>query len=233
MDGESELEERRRVELGRGIVRDVAVRLARQLGGTVDRSDLESVGDEALVTLLRAYEPKAAPLEPYLRRFLRWAMLDAVRVHRREFPAGRRSRGLAACQWLSAASGDEGAEVKSGTGDDLADLRAALSIRATALVLSGIGASGPREPSTDSNELPERLVARQREREILRAAIASLDDSTSRELLVRHYFGDEPFERIAATLGMSPTQICRRHRDALEELDRMLRREGIDERRTS
>ncbi|MBM4356819.1 MAG: sigma-70 family RNA polymerase sigma factor [Deltaproteobacteria bacterium] len=225
MERDAPTEERRRVEVGRAIVREVALRLARQLGGTVPRSDLESIGDEALVTLLRAHDPTASPLEAYLRRFVRWAMLDALRSRRREAPLGSRVRGLAACQWLSAASEDPEHEAALGR-DALAAFREALSMRATVLVLSELGGRGVVELPADSTHFPERIAIRMREREVVRAAIAAIAEPL-RDLLVRHYFGDEPFDRIALELGLSTSQVCRLHRRALSALDRALRERGV------
>jgi RNA polymerase sigma factor (sigma-70 family) len=225
MDRETAEEERRRVELGRAIAREVAARLARQLGGTVHRSDLESIGHEALVTLLRGHDPSASPLEPYLRRFLRWAMLDALRSAGREGVLAWRVRGLAACQWLSAASDDPDHVPEDA--DPLGAFRDALSMRATALLLAGLGGAGVAELAADSTHFPERVAIREREREQVRTAIASLAEPMLRDVLVRHYFGDEPFDRMAFELGMSATQICRLHRRALAALDKALRSRGL------
>lgn len=212
------------VRRGRELVREVAARLARQLGGVVPASDLESAGDEALVTLLRAYDPTASPLDAYLRRFLRWAMLDAARSLRREFSAGRRARGLAACAWLSAAGEDP--ECPAPEVPPLDALRAALEARALALVLSTVGAR-VTEVAADSTERPDRLVARESEHAFVRRTLFELEDESLRDVLVRHYFADEPLASIATALGLSPTQVCRLHRRALDVLGRALRNDRL------
>ncbi|MBM4377454.1 MAG: sigma-70 family RNA polymerase sigma factor [Deltaproteobacteria bacterium] len=210
------------LRLGRALVSEVSARLARQLGGVIPVSDLESAGNEALVTLLRAHDPAGAPLEAYLRRFLRWAMLDAARSHRREVPLGSRARALGACLWLAAAADDP--EAIAPPADEHAALRSALGTRALATVLSGVG-GGLSEVAADSTDRPDRALVREREHAALRRALGALEDEGMRDVLVRHYFGDEPFDSIASARGMSPTQICRLHRRALELLDRSLRTE--------
>jgi RNA polymerase sigma factor for flagellar operon FliA len=215
--------ERERALEGQSIVRDVAARLARQLGGRVPTSDLVSLGNEALVTLIRAYDPKASPFEPYLRRFVRWAMLDGLRGPQFDSPLRRRTKALTACLWLAAATGEP--DEPPATGSALDEWRGALSLRATGFALSMISHSIEFELPTDSTQAPDRVAMRQRERQSLRTAVAGLDDALAREVVERHYFGEEPFEQIATAHGLSPTQICRIHRRALVELDAALRRQ--------
>jgi RNA polymerase sigma factor (sigma-70 family) len=215
-----EVEPGEALRLGRALVREVSARLARQLGGAVPASDLESAGNEALVTLLRAHDPAGAPLEAYLRRFLRWAMLDAARSHRRDSAQGSRARALGACLWLAAAADEPDAGAPPT--DDQAALRSALGARALATVLTGMS-GGVAEAAADSTDRPDRAVTRERDHAALRRALGALEDEAMRDVLVRHYFADEPFDAIANARGMSPTQICRLHRRALELLDRALR----------
>ncbi len=80
-----------RARLGVAIVEALAARIAAQFKGAVSRCDLASVGNHALARLLADYVESTAPLEPYLRVHLRWAMLAAVRRARR---AARRQRPL-------------------------------------------------------------------------------------------------------------------------------------------
>lgn len=217
--------ENERARLGQSIVRDVAARLGRQLGGRVPCSDLESIGNEALVTLIRDYNPAASPFEPYLRRFLRWAMLDALRGRSMDTLLGRRAKALTGCMWLAAAN--DTSEDEPSPRPALDEWRESLGLRATALALTALGADGGIELSADSAGAPDRVAMRDHERRAVRDAVAGIEDSAAREVLVRHYFGDEPFEQIATGLGLSPTQICRMHRGALLALDSALRRRGV------
>lgn len=213
--------------IGRVLVGEVAARLARQLGHHVPCSDLESIGNEALVGLIRGYNPAASPIEPYLRRFLRWAMLGALRGRRLDTPLARRgAKALNGCLWLGAAN--EAVEDEPAVAPTAESAwREALALRATACALAVLGAAGEGQPLADSTRSPDRVAIRENLGAFVRAEVADLEDSVARDVLIRHYFGDESFEDIAVALERSPTQICRLHRRALLVLDRAFRHRGL------
>jgi RNA polymerase sigma factor for flagellar operon FliA len=217
------------------IVERVAEQLFHRLGRRVPRDDLRSLGHAALVGLLRAppADQEGVPLESYLRRRLRWAMLDGVRRETHGRAAAARARALEGMQLLSedrpprslGAHHEPPSERAQG-----AALRVLLAAHATvagvALLGGGTAADGPRavaELAGDSGQQPERIVQRRGLVRALRAAVEGLADERQRVLVLGHYFEDERLESIAERLGLSPSRISRLHAAAIAELGERLR----------
>jgi RNA polymerase sigma factor (sigma-70 family) len=218
-------QEERYAREGRPIVTEMATRIARQLGGSVPACDLESLGNEALVRLIRRYDPATAPFAAYLRLYLRWAILDKIRRGRAGQRGAVRSRALAGLEALGVFDAEPEPRDEHAARWQLEE---ALSVRAMALAMPFLASSPDgAEPVSDSTRSPDRVTVRAAAIRALRAAISQIEDTTMREVVVRHYFGDEPFEQIADDLGLSPSQICRMHRNALAELHDHLQTAGV------
>jgi RNA polymerase sigma factor for flagellar operon FliA len=218
------------VREGLPFVASVAAQVARQLGRLADREELEGVGRLALVAVARAFDPEKASFVGYARTKLRWAMLDAVRreTHGRAFAA--RARALVAAERVAEGSthapAPEATEAAHAT-----RLRSVLAAQAAAMALalsapfvdeqsSNEGVASPRD---DRSPTPEDAVALRRQAVALRDGLSSLPPR-QRALVERHYFGEERFDHIAESLGVSKSWASRLHAQALEQLAVELRR---------
>jgi RNA polymerase sigma factor for flagellar operon FliA len=69
---------------------------------------------------------------------------------------------------------------------------------------------------------PEQALLRAARADALREAVVQLP-TEQRALVERHYFGDEPFDRIAEDLGISKSWASRLHAQAIGVLAATLR----------
>ena len=97
-------------------------------------------------------------------------------------------------------------------------LRDHAAVMGIALVASGEGVTARADSSTD----PEKHALARAAAQQLRAAVAQLPDERQRQLIERHYFADEPFDAIAAALGISKSWASRLHAQAIGTLARRL-----------
>jgi len=209
------------------IIKRVARRVHRELRRRLDVSDLESIGNEALVRLVRQYDPAVAPFGPYLARHLRWAMLDQVRRRRHGYPAAMLARALGAVDRIRDTTEPKRLQAHPLHEDDArARLHTMLSNRATAMALPIIASHGvaSEQPTRlESSGTPESRAMRRAAAARLRTAVAGIEDTRARTLIERHYFRDEAFDVIARDLGLSKWQACRLHKRTLQTLSKRLR----------
>ena len=98
-----------------------------------------------------------------------------------------------------------------------AKLHEELRLRATAMALPLIFCAYEKARLAPQAS-PEEKYQRQRTSARVRRVIDDLVDPTEKAVLVRHYFGEESFVKIADALGLSKWQACRLHKRALERV---------------
>ena len=81
--------------------------------------------------------------------------------------------------------------------------------------------SGAERPEAEAQS-PEDEAARSELAAQVRMRVSALPER-ERALVERHYFGDEPFDRIAQDLGISKSWASRLHERAISQLARDLR----------
>ena len=214
-------------------VAGVASRLARQLGVLGEVDELEAAGKAALVEIAQDFDPSRGPLMPFARARLRWAMLDSVRreTHGRMFSA--RAYALAAAERVTRASLDGPPDPSLPESSHALRLRGVIAAQAAAMV-TALAAPFADEPTSTGEHVaarpargvrepgPEELVARARQARALRDAVATLEPR-ARAIIERHYFGEERFDHIAQSLGVSKSWLSRLHAQALEQLAEVLK----------
>jgi RNA polymerase sigma factor FliA len=199
------------------LLRAEAERLWRRLGGQVEIDELHGLGHIALIELARAYDAARGPFAPYATLRLRWAILDGLRRHSHGRVAAARARALGASELATEADAAR-AEAEPGQGGEPGEqLRALLGRHAGALCVALVAAGGDMAGAADPQEDPEQAAIRSTQAAALRAAVSRLP-AEQRALIERHYFEDEPFDRIAADLGISRSWASRLHAQAVDAL---------------
>jgi len=201
------------------VLRAVARTLWRRWGGRHDLDELASLGGEALVPLVRAYDPERSPLVPFLHRRLDWAIRDALRRESHSRTHAFRREALAVADGAARVDSSEmelGGEGVAWATDEEPTPSVGRETGPGVVVPAGDMAEA-REPRDD----PEQVAARAREHERLRRAVAALP-RRERELVEGHYFGGGRFDHVAADLGISKSWASRLHARALDRLARDL-----------
>ena len=211
------------------LVGPVARQLARQLGALSEEEELAAVGNVALTEIVRAFDPARGIFSAFARARLRWAMLDSVRreTHGRMFSS--RALALAAQERIAREKADDAPDPAAAEEAHVKRLRGVLAAQAAAMVtalaapfadeptgtgehwVAPRGAKMPRDPS------PEDILLRARQGEALKSSIAALDPR-HRDIIERHYFAGERFDRIAEQLGVSKSWLSRLHAQAIDKL---------------
>jgi RNA polymerase sigma factor for flagellar operon FliA len=217
------LDERRLMGEALPILGEVAGKIHRQLGAVIPVDDLKSLGHVALVGLVRRYQSGAVPFGAYLRVRLRWAMLDGIRRDSHGRSVAGRARALAGASRLIHPSATEDSQpplmTERGYRQQLSTLlRDHAAVMGIALMASAEGLSAQADSSAD----PEKTTLARAAASELREAVAALPDPRQRALVERHYFGDESFDAIADSLGISKSWASRLHGQAIQTLARRL-----------
>lgn len=225
------------IEQGLPHVMIVARALRRRLGHLCEVDELASVGRVSLLETARSFDPTRAEFVPYLRKKVRWAMLDSVRrdTHGRSISA--RARGLAAAERVreSMVAGPpdptlaEAAHARVLRTTLAAQAAAMATSFAASLPASGQASSATVKPTPNSQEqgggvetcTPEEQVASARFRSALSGALVQLPPR-QQEIVRRHYFDDERFDHIAESMGISKSWASRLHAQAMELLAGLL-----------
>ncbi len=210
------------------LVRPIARILAKELGRLADADELESVGLATLVEIVRFFDPDRSSFASFVRRRLRWAMLDSVRrdTHGRSWSA--RARALQGADRVAETVLRERPDPGLPESSHARRLRALLSSQAAAMVV-GLTAPFAEDASNDgtppvvaTGESPEALLLRSSVGTALKDALDLLPQR-QRQLVERHYFGGEKFEEIADSLGISKSWASRLHAQAMVILAEALR----------
>ena len=205
----------------------VARRIARRLNLWGQLDELRSAGRVALFEAARSWDEERSPFRAYGLSKVKWAILDEVR-------RGAHGRATAAKLEALVASERFGEEFDFDL-EPRADLpteedwqgRFAMMLegRAAALAMGLATSSVDTMATPEAIATPEEQACRAELTATLTRAIAALEDERQRALILRHYFGDEQFDVIAADLGISKSRASRLHREAIELLGRALRQE--------
>lgn len=218
----SEVEVRALVESELGLVDTLTRVVAKEVGYRAELDELRSVGRSALFEAARSYDPTRSSFSGYARKRLRWAMLDAVRASS-DSAVARSARMLRAAEDVRAELTASPVEPERSEAEHATDLRHALMAEATAMVVAFSGAPGcDQDASTPAAAVtPEDEAARRALAHDVKSALTQLP-AVQRALVERHYFGDERFDAIARSLGLSKSWASRLHAQAMLTLAKLL-----------
>lgn len=216
------------VNEGTPVLRIVAKRLARRMGGGLPLDDLISMGQPALLIAAQTFDPSRSKFATYAGLKVKWAMLDGLKREGRSRSVVARATALAASERVGAAYGEaaQGDDDALQTEEVYAErLGSLLDGHAAALAMGLVSASADPPPQ-EAPATPEDDVARADLVRVLKDAVARLPDR-ERALVERHYYADEPFETIAKDLGISKSWASRVHAHAIERLGEALKGEPL------
>jgi RNA polymerase sigma factor for flagellar operon FliA len=205
--------------------------IARQMRGRIGQAvtvdDLRSFGREGLLQAARTFdESRGVPFRRWANLRIRGAMIDGVRqwgeLPRRLY---RELRALEAGDQLLEVYDEEDAARPAATPNEAdARLTTYLAAMATAIAVGRVAPVAEGEIDAESlDATPEDLVGNAELGARVRAIVARLPDR-ERELVERHYFGDETLEAAAASLGLSKSWGSRLHARAIESIAVELRK---------
>jgi len=216
------------VHEGTPVLRIVAKRLARRMGGGVALDDLLSLGRPALVMAAQSFDPSLSKFATYAAMKVKWAMLDGLRREARSRTLVARATALSASERVGAAysetaGGDDEVQTEEVYAERLGSL---LDGHAAALAMGLVSASAEAPALPEAPATPEEHVVRADLVRVLRGAVSRLPDR-ERALVERHYFEGEPFDTIAKDLGISKSWASRVHAHAIERLGAALKGDPI------
>lgn len=204
------------------LVRRIARRIVRLVPGS-DVDDLYGDGCVGLIRAVDAFDPSLGPsLEQYVRRVALGAMLNGVR---RLDPVSERVRRVIriAERERFALALERGSLPSDG---ELASRHPAL-LRARADAHRGtpLSLDAPLPPDSggapSGGEDPAEVVVANAERERIRIAIDALPPR-QREIVVAHYFTQEPLRALSDGMAISPQRVSQLHIDAIARMRRAL-----------
>src|SRR5262245_46669905 len=188
---------------GLPVAEAVSKRVAWRLGRLAEVDDLLSIAKIALYDVIRSYNPARAAFAVYAAAKLKWAIFDEVRrqTHGRS-EAARINAVIASERFGEAfdaelAPRDEPPSMEDWQARLTAMLEGHAAARAVGLCHSSVDVM--RVPDVAAS--PEEAAARSEIAALLRRSIELLPER-ERTLVERHYYGGEPFEAIAASLGI-------------------------------
>jgi RNA polymerase sigma factor FliA len=206
------------VSQGLSVVQAVARRLARRLGGHVQKDDLAGIGNMALLDVARSYDPQRAPFTAYATWRVRCAILDVLRRDTHARSTAVRAAALLASERFAEAQAErpepEGPTTQE---EDHAALASLLKGHAAALafgLVSGL-------PDPDVARTPEEHVQEAELAHVVKGVVGALPDR-ERALIERHYYGGEAFDVIAQDLGISKSWASRLHERAILAVKRAM-----------
>lgn len=204
------------------LVRKVAVRMARLIGGT-DIDDLIGDGCVGLIRAVDSYDPtRGTTLLAYARPVIAGAMLNGVRRLDPVSERARRTIRTAEREQYALASERGNLPSVLEMEERIPQLRAA-RVRAYRNAPISLDAPLPQGESLgpDWSTTTERVVEeRNRKRSVLRA-LAALSER-QRHIVALHYFGDNSLHAIGRQLAVSPQRVSQLHLGALRRLRREL-----------
>ncbi len=216
----SEAAVRALVESELGLVDTLARVVAKEVGFRADVDELRSVGRTALFEAARAFDPARSSFSGYARRRLRWAMLDSVRASS-DRAVARHARMLRAAEDVRAELAASPVLAERSEAEHATDLRHALMAEATAMAVVFSAAPAPDDEAAATSVTPEDVAGRRALSRDVQAALTQLPEA-QRALVERHYFGDERFDDIARSLGLSKSWASRLHGQAMVALAKLL-----------
>ena len=216
-------EEAERIREGTDLIGLVATRLARRLGRHVHLDDLKALGREALLSIVKTYDPSRGKFRTYAILKLRWAMLDGIRRETHGRTAAARIQALVASERFGAALSAVPSDNEPVLSEDgyRERLRVLLEGHAAALAVGLIASVGDMALVPDAADGPEESASRRQLATVLHRAVRDLPER-ERALIERHYFEGEQFDAIARDLGISKSWASRLHAQAIETLGKVL-----------
>jgi RNA polymerase sigma factor FliA len=217
----SEAAVRELVESELGLVDTMARVVAKEVGFRAELDELRSVGRSALFEAARSFDPTRSSFSGYARRRLRWAMFDSIRASSDQLVA-RNARMLRAAEDVRAELTASPVDPNRSEAEHATDLRHALMAEATAMSVAFSASPAPDEVATLATAVtPEDVAGRRALSQDVRSALTQLP-AAQRALVERHYFGDERFDDIARSLGVSKSWASRLHAQAMVALAKLL-----------
>ena len=212
------------------LIGPIAKSVRAQLGGTLPLDDLRSIGHFAILELVRRYDTELSPFEPYMRRRLRWAMLDGVRRQTHGRALAARAKALSGAAEHARLRAD-GSPPSSGMPPSEASfhqrLKQILREHATVLGIRLVASHGGESAVTPSSASPERATLKRNALQVVRSVVSSIEDERQRSIVERHYFGGESLTAIASSMGLSTAWVSRLHGKAMALVEKRLRERGI------
>lgn len=212
------------------LIDPIAKRVRVQLGGALPLDDLRSIGHFAILDLVRRYDPRLSPFEPYMSIRLRWAMLDGVRrqTHGRVLAARAKALSGAAEHARRRADGSPPSSgMPPSEGSFNQRLKRILREHAAVLGIRLVASFGGEAAVTPSSANPERATLKRDALMAVRSVVSSIEDERQRTILERHYFGGESFSAIAESMALSKAWVSRLHSQAMAIVEKRLRARGI------
>jgi RNA polymerase sigma factor for flagellar operon FliA len=208
------------------ILDSVARRIARRLGGHVPVDDLVSIGNSALVEIVRTWDPERARFSAYVTSRLKWAILDGVRRETHGRRTAARATALLASERLGEGYARAAAEAAPDAPpttleEDQQALDDLLKNSAAALA----GGVWLADPDAQTAETPEEKLAHVEAAHVARELIDKMPDR-ERELMTRFFYGGEPLEAIAKDFGLSKSWASRLNQRAVLALRRAMGEPG-------
>jgi RNA polymerase sigma factor (sigma-70 family) len=204
------------------LVRRVARRISRLVPGS-DLDDLIGDGCVGIIRAVDAFDPALGPsLEQYARRIALGAMLNGVR---RLDPVSERVRRVirVAERERYALAVEVGALPTYGELE--ARFPALVRARADAHRGSPLSLDAPLPPDSgcvpSGDEDPADAVIANAERRRIQAAIEALPQRL-RDLVVAHYFAEQPLRELSDEMRVSPQRVSQLHVAAIERMRRTL-----------
>lgn len=201
------------------LLEDIVHFMRHRLGRMLSVDELRSLAHDGLLHAMQTYDPARSSAATYFGRKMRWAILDSIRRERRMQRLRARAAAIMASERLS--EDDEGRPDEPGTTEEehLAALDHKLDKHAAGLVIGLIsGSSGLRE----TDDTPEQHTARMQQYRVMREMIRGLPER-EQQLVERHYFEGDEFDKIASDLGISKSWASRLHAQAIETLSQQFR----------
>ena len=220
-----------RVELGLGLVRRIAHRVARRVPPSVDVADLVSAGSEGLLEAVAAFDPhRGENFEVYAERRIRGAILDELRAADVMTRHGRRRlreirRAVADLERTLGRSPDEH-EVAVRLSISLDEYRRITHELSRAPALAGGGALDADDVASPCGD-PQELCVAAELRDRLARAIRALP-TRMQEVLALYYQSDCTQAEIGRALGVTESRVCQILREAARRLRDALGAEDDD-----
>ncbi|MFO7566065.1 MAG: sigma-70 family RNA polymerase sigma factor [Enhygromyxa sp.] len=218
-----------RVERHTGLVRDIARRVARNVGaGVMTPEELESVGNEALVQAAMRYDPSSpASFATFAHYRVYGAMIDALRKRTPGYRKRQRAlvRLSATQDLLRQAAEDQSAARAAGqqpTLEQRVELarelvrKAAMAMRLSEPVSRSFEGVAAEQPD------PEQLLLDADQRERIWSLVAELAPP-ERELIEAIYVRGRTMKEYAGEIGMTISTVSRRHARIVERLFKRMR----------
>lgn len=231
-----EREVRALVEQGLPHIAAIARSVQLQVGLSLDRDELVSAGQLALLDAARSFDPERSSFAHFARRKMRWAMFNAVRKLG-DNRAARRAHALRVAERVREAMANEPVDSAQSEASHANNLRRQLMAEAAAMALAFT--AKPKDPplgnpsaegAADAPESSWGGPAATPEEELAKATFSrdaklalGLLPPRQRAIVERHYFGGERFDEIAESLGVSKSWASRLHAQAMAVLAERLR----------